>query len=207
MTSFPDYYSILEVPETATLDEIRQAYKKQALLHHPDRLPENATSQERVESTRKFQVIADAYYILGDRSRREAYDQSRRRQGVSTGPAMPNSSETQAHHIFSNVFEELLRPEVEHPSHIWRILGAGAGLVLGFIVGNVGGAAVRLIANPLKQQKIKGAYAGKTLGQIRDNKGVSVYTAFERLAANERRDILTALLTRFLTHGASGMMK
>ena len=37
--------------------------------------------------------------------------------------------------------------------------------------------------------------------------GVSVYTAFQRLGANERRDILTALLMRFVTQGASGMMK
>ncbi|KAG0163639.1 hypothetical protein DFQ30_011242 [Apophysomyces sp. BC1015] len=165
MTNFPDYYRLLEVPENATQEQIREAYKKQALLHHPDRLPENATAAQRAQATRTFQIIADAYYILGDRSRREAFDQSRRSQGASAGPATPNSSETQAHHIFGNVFEELLRPEskcistfeenktagpdinklrplVENPSHIWRVLGAGAGLVLGFIIGNVGGAAV-----------------------------------------------------------------
>lgn len=31
---------------------------------------------------------------------------------------------------------------VEHPTHIWRIIGAGAGAVLGFIIGNVPGAAI-----------------------------------------------------------------
>ncbi|KAG2234915.1 DnaJ domain-containing protein [Thamnidium elegans] len=196
MSNVPDYYSILEIPVSSTHDEIREAYKKQALLNHPDRLPSTATIQEREEATRKFQLVADAYYILGDRSRRESYDKSRSKQDrfASFASAMPNASTTQANHIFGDIFEELLKPDVEHPTHIWRVLGAGAGAVLGFIIGNVPGAAV-------------GALAGKTLGQVRDHKGVSVYSAFQKLDTEQRRNILTSLLARFVTAGASGMMK
>ncbi|CAO3591199.1 unnamed protein product [Absidia cylindrospora] len=189
----PDYYGILEVSETATQEEIRQAYKKQALLHHPDRLDQSATVQEQEEATKQFQLIADALYILGNGHRRKDYDASRARQGTST-QSSPHTSATQAHHVFGNIFEDLLKPEVDRPGHAWRILGAGAGAVLGFIVGNVGGAAV-------------GALAGKTLGQIRDNKGVSVYTAFQRLGIEQRQDILRSLLTRFLMSGTAGVMK
>lgn len=39
------------------------------------------------------------------------------------------------------------------------------------------------------------------------NIGVSVYTAFQKLSMDERRNILTSLLARFVTAGASGMMK
>ncbi|SAM00575.1 hypothetical protein [Absidia glauca] len=192
--TIPDYYGILEVPVTATQEDIRQAYKKQALLHHPDRLASTATQVEREEATKRFQQIADALYILGNEQRRKDYDASRQRQGAFSTQTDPHTSSTQAHHVFGNVFEDLLQPEVDRPGHTWRILGAGAGAVLGFIVGNVGGAAV-------------GALAGKTLGQIRDHKGVSVYTAFQRLNLDQRRDILTTLLTRFLMSGSAGVMK
>ncbi|CAO3647697.1 unnamed protein product [Cunninghamella blakesleeana] len=190
---YPNYYLILEIPETASQEEIRQAYKKQALLYHPDRLGDNVSEEERKAATRKFQLIADAYYVLGDESRRKEYHKSKERYGDPSN-AHPTATPNQAHHVFGNIFEELLRPEVEHPSVAWRILGAGAGAVLGFIIGNVAGAAV-------------GGYAGKTLGQIRDNKGVSVYTAFQKLSMDQRRDILTTLFTKFVMHGTSGVMK
>ncbi|KAI9308992.1 DnaJ domain-containing protein [Cunninghamella echinulata] len=158
---YPDYYRVLEIPEVSTQEEIRQAYKKQALLNHPDRLGDNATEEERRAATRRFQLIADAYYVLGDEGRRREYHKSKDRYGEPS-EANPTASARQANDVFGNIFEELLRPEVEHPSVAWRILGAGAGAVLGFIVGNVGGAAV-------------GALAGKTLGQIRDHKGKLFY--------------------------------
>ncbi|KAG1420180.1 hypothetical protein G6F58_004293 [Rhizopus delemar] len=161
-----------------------------------DRLGSSISSSERQEATRRFQLIADAYYTLSDRSRRQSYDRSRSQQDRFTpfSSARPNASTTQANHIFGDVFEELLRSEVEHPTYLWRILGAGAGAILGFIFGNVPGAAI-------------GALAGKTAGQVRDHKGVSVYTAFQRLTMEQRRNILTHLLARFVSAGASGMMK
>jgi DnaJ-class molecular chaperone len=90
------------------------AYKKQALISHPDRLPSTATQAQREEATRKFQLVADAYYILGDRSRRDSYDKSRaknRTRFTSSSSAMPNASTAQANQIFGNIFEELLKPE------------------------------------------------------------------------------------------------
>jgi curved DNA-binding protein CbpA len=89
------------------------AYKRKALLNHPDRLPSTASSEQREEATRKFQLVADAYYILGDRSRRESYDKSKNKKSKFTAfqDAMPNASTGQANNMFGNVFEELLRPE------------------------------------------------------------------------------------------------
>ncbi|KAK3072667.1 hypothetical protein LTR53_006406 [Teratosphaeriaceae sp. CCFEE 6253] len=70
-----DYYSSLEIPSTATQQQVRDAYKKAALRHHPDRVP--ADSPERVQRTKKFQQINDAYYTLSDATRRREYDLSR----------------------------------------------------------------------------------------------------------------------------------
>ncbi|TKA56774.1 hypothetical protein B0A49_09632 [Cryomyces minteri] len=73
--SSPDYYKILEIDPKATQQQVRDAYKKQALKHHPDRVA--ADSPERPKRTRKFQQINDAYYTLSDPSRRRDYDSTR----------------------------------------------------------------------------------------------------------------------------------
>ena len=77
MSSAPpvDYYASLEVDSKATQQQIRDAYKKAALRHHPDRVPEG--SPERATRTKKFQQINDAYYTLSDPKRRRDYDLTR----------------------------------------------------------------------------------------------------------------------------------
>ncbi|EME39496.1 hypothetical protein DOTSEDRAFT_56858 [Dothistroma septosporum NZE10] len=70
-----DYYAALEVDSKATQQQIRDAYKKQALRHHPDRVPSD--SPERPTRTKKFQQINDAYYTLSDATRRREYDVTR----------------------------------------------------------------------------------------------------------------------------------
>ncbi|KAI1408742.1 DnaJ-domain-containing protein [Hypoxylon sp. FL1857] len=72
----PDYYRILEVSETASTQQIRDAYKRAALKTHPDRV--SANSPERAARTRKFQLVNDAYYTLSDSTRRREYDAQRR---------------------------------------------------------------------------------------------------------------------------------
>ena len=64
-----ELYNILEIPKTATDDEIKKAYKKAALKHHPDRNPNNP------EATAKFQEVGKAFTILSDPQKRQRYDQ------------------------------------------------------------------------------------------------------------------------------------
>ncbi|KAI9838339.1 MAG: hypothetical protein M1819_005607 [Sarea resinae] len=63
-------YEVLELEKTATPEEVKTAYRKKALRHHPDKA--NAESKE--EAHRKFQEIAFAYAILSDDRRRKRYD-------------------------------------------------------------------------------------------------------------------------------------
>ncbi|KAK3300756.1 uncharacterized protein B0H64DRAFT_352450 [Chaetomium fimeti] len=86
----PNYYSILEIPETASASQIRDAYKRAALKTHPDRIPTN--HPDRAARTAQFQLVNDAYYTLSDTSRRREYDAQRKlytgaRPGSSTGAA------------------------------------------------------------------------------------------------------------------------
>jgi DnaJ-class molecular chaperone len=62
------FYNILDVPETATADEIKKAYRKLSMLYHPDK---NGNSSE---STEKFQKISEAYEVLGDAEKKKEYD-------------------------------------------------------------------------------------------------------------------------------------
>ncbi len=64
-----DYYEILEVSKGASQEEIKKAYRQQALKYHPDRNPGNKEAEE------KFKEAAEAYEILSDQQKRARYDQ------------------------------------------------------------------------------------------------------------------------------------
>ncbi|KAE8352520.1 DnaJ domain-containing protein [Aspergillus coremiiformis] len=65
-----DLYETLGVEGDATADQIKTAYRKLALRHHPDKAPED----EKEEANTKFQQIAFAYAILSDEHRRRRFD-------------------------------------------------------------------------------------------------------------------------------------
>jgi molecular chaperone DnaJ len=64
-----DYYEILGVSRTASIEEIKAAYRKAALKWHPDRNPENKSEAEA-----KFRECTEAYSILSDAQKRQVYD-------------------------------------------------------------------------------------------------------------------------------------
>jgi len=59
-----DYYSILGITRTASPEEIKKAYRKQAMANHPDRGGDEA----------KFKQVTEAYEVLSNSDRRNAYD-------------------------------------------------------------------------------------------------------------------------------------
>jgi molecular chaperone DnaJ len=63
-----DFYEVLGVERTATDQEIKSAYRKLALKHHPDRNPGNKEAEE------KFKEAAEAYAVLADAQKRQMYD-------------------------------------------------------------------------------------------------------------------------------------
>ncbi|KAL9266330.1 DnaJ protein P58IPK-like protein [Drosera capensis] len=69
MSKRKDWYKILGVSKTASMAEIKRAYKKLALKWHPDKNTEN-----REEAENKFREIAAAYEVLGDDDKRARYD-------------------------------------------------------------------------------------------------------------------------------------
>jgi len=64
-----DYYEILGVARTASTDDIKKAYRRLAMKHHPDR------NREDDDASRKFKEIREAYEVLNSAEKRAAYDQ------------------------------------------------------------------------------------------------------------------------------------
>ncbi|XP_068102137.1 dnaJ homolog subfamily B member 2 [Hyperolius riggenbachi] len=97
-----DYYEILGVPRNATQEDIKRAYRKLALKWHPDKNPDNKEVAEK-----KFKDIAEAYEVLSDAEKREAYNRYGK-AGIS-GPEPRSGSR---YHGFAYTFrspEEVFR--------------------------------------------------------------------------------------------------
>ncbi len=64
-----DYYTVLGVNRDASDEDIKKAYRKLAMKHHPDRAPDDKGAEE------KFKEAKEAYEMLSDAKKRAAYDQ------------------------------------------------------------------------------------------------------------------------------------
>jgi len=64
-----DYYEVLGVSRNASSDELKKAYRKVAMKHHPDRNSGDKNSEE------KFKEASEAFEVLGDKEKRSRYDQ------------------------------------------------------------------------------------------------------------------------------------
>lgn len=219
--------SVLDVPPTATQDQIRTAYKKAALKSHPDRVP--ADSPDRPARTRKFQRINDAYYTLSDPTRRRDYDSTRAFHsssafttdddddipGTNTAPggfpwsnffgkgAHGQSQEEKfSQEQFGSVFEEMMRDadlaEEDEAEHQTRPNGR-----FWTIIGGMSGAGLGFIIGNFAGS-VAGAAAGAKLGGIRDKKGKSVYAVYQELPQSDKAKLLTELASRLFTSALAG---
>ena len=94
-----DFYEILGVQRNASDDEIKKAYRKKAMKHHPDR------NKDDKKAERKFKEAAAAYEVLKDSEKRSAYDQyghdAFRQGGMGGGQGFGDFGGG-----FSDIFEE-----------------------------------------------------------------------------------------------------
>ena len=66
---FRDYYQVLEVPKTASADEIKKAFRKLARKYHPD------VAKDKRVAENKFKEINEANEVLSDPDKRRKYDE------------------------------------------------------------------------------------------------------------------------------------
>ncbi|KAJ3549733.1 hypothetical protein NMY22_g774 [Coprinellus aureogranulatus] len=129
-------YEELGLTSTATVEEIRKAYRKKALQTHPDRLPPTATPEQKKESEEHFRRVNHAYEVLTDPEKRKEYDtygvwpppQTSMPQGSANGHqfdfhfnerpffsghrqnTFPSFAFTDPFALFDSIFGDLLRP-------------------------------------------------------------------------------------------------
>jgi len=93
-------YEILEVSETASIDEIKKSYRRLSMMYHPDKNKNNP------DATAKFQKISEAYETLGDIEKKKEYDTMRNNPFIKMmgshqgGPSGQNPMED----LFANLF-------------------------------------------------------------------------------------------------------
>src|ERR1043165_525274 len=81
-----DYYEVLGVERTASIDEIKKAYRKLAVKYHPDKNPADPAAEG------KFKEAAEAYGVLSDDEKRATYDRYGHAGTGNFGGVDPNHS-------------------------------------------------------------------------------------------------------------------
>ena len=138
--AYKDYYKILGLDRTADAKAIKQAYRRLARKHHPDRNPGNKASAER------FTEINEAYEVLSDAEKRRRYDTlgpdwQRFGEGVPGGPGGPGTHDVGGFRVhfgqgadvgdFSDFFRAVFGDLGARSGPFTDLEGSGAGDILG----------------------------------------------------------------------------
>lgn len=122
-----DYYKILKVSRKATIEEIKEAYRRLAREYHPDLHPGNSAAQER------FREICEAYEILSDSVQRTQYDQGfdpgrreRQKSGMSPQDFYVRAAAKALDKDYQGAVEDYTQAIERHPTFVEAYLKRGA---------------------------------------------------------------------------------
>jgi len=79
----PDYYAILGCGKTAAGNDVKISYKARAMECHPDRLPPDATPEERAAAEERFKALGEALDILSDPLKKQLYDEGYDKEAIA----------------------------------------------------------------------------------------------------------------------------
>src|SRR5271154_4662564 len=120
MATKRDYYEVLGVERTASVEEIKKSYRKLAVKFHPDKNPGDAGAEE------KFKELGEAYEVLIDENKRPAYDRYGHAAFASGAGAGVNRGAGGFHDPF-DIFREVFGGAEGGGGIFDQIFGSGAG--------------------------------------------------------------------------------
>lgn len=103
-----DLYEVLHLTNKATTDEIKKAYRRLALVYHPDKHAA-ASDEAKADASFKFQQIGFAYAVLSDEKRKERYDKT----GSTTEGFDLAAGEDGWEAYFEDLFERVTRGKLD----------------------------------------------------------------------------------------------
>lgn len=192
-----EYYQILGVTKTSTAEEIRKNYRKLAMLHHPDRNPNDPTAEQ------KFKEIAEAYGVLTDPVKRRQYDGCRA-SSVKHPDGQPGDNFTYSQEdilrdlfkdphfqqLFSGLLQEFQRSGWRYGSTFIKrsFFGGKGGMFISgiFFIGS--------LAGPLLTSAARKSLSGKSslLKSVGNAFGSLVNTGIKTIAQGLSKDAKTA---------------
>ncbi|KAF7629258.1 J domain-containing protein [Meloidogyne graminicola] len=114
-----DYYKILGISKSASVDETKKAYRKMALKYHPDK-------NKEAGSEAKFKEIAEAYDVLSDSKKKDLYDKFGK-DGLAGGASSSGSGAAFHYHFHGDEYDVNRGFEAEmSPEDIFEMFFGGA---------------------------------------------------------------------------------
>lgn len=159
--TIPTYYELLDLPCSATADQVRRAYRSKSKLYHPDTtaLPPEVAGQ-------KFRELKDAYAVLNNPERRAAYDTGQQAE-LSSAQRYESGSQDSRFRASASAYLDPKERSLS-PGEIFAVFLLGITflicLVLAIILGIARGEMVVQTASPtnlslklplLKEQQLK----------------------------------------------------
>ncbi len=177
------HYKVLNIKTTATFDDIKKAYKTQALKWHPDKHKHN-----KEEATEIFKKISEAYQVLHDVRLRSEYDSSLSNHSSTAVPQGTMSAED----LFQKEFKVLLEQVASQihkqrgegdrvlPSVGWGAVGLTVGYGLGILV--------------FAPVAVPSALFFGVVGVVKGYTGDDVVTVYRNMDADTKMKVLEQLL-------------
>jgi curved DNA-binding protein CbpA len=122
------YYTVLGIPETATQDEIKRAYRELIRRLHPDKFP-GASPYWKLAVEEKSKKIIEAYHALSDSTQRSFYDQQLalcRQQHAPSPPPPPRATTTSPPRTYTSTANPGPQPQAGQREPNWRFLPISA---------------------------------------------------------------------------------
>jgi hypothetical protein len=103
-----DYYALLGVSRSASLDEIKRAYRREISKFHPDRFV-NGTPEEQLYAGERSQRLTEAYRVLSDFAERSAYNRSQPSAAPGSRAPRPAATPAQPRDHQAELYEQAQR--------------------------------------------------------------------------------------------------